>query len=255
MSVTATRATDRAAAENSPLDTAAVGSATIGSATIGSAATDSAAAEFPPADVQAVVFDVVGTLVAPDPPVAVAYSRAAARHGVVRDPADIDRLFRAAWSRQERIDAGSPRPFATCRAREAERWRSIVEDVFPGEPAGGAIFTDLWNHFGRVSAWRPLGRGTELLRRAAVAGCTVVLASNFDERLYAIAGRMDPLRLADHVFPSAEIGWRKPAPEFFRAIERRVGCPPERLLLVGDDPLLDVAAARRAGWRALPIDG
>lgn len=213
------------------------------------------AGTFPPEDVAAVVFDVVGTLVEPDPPVAVAYARVAARHGLDRDPADIEKLFRAAWTRQERIDAAADRPYATCRAREAERWRSIVDDVFAGEPAGPAIFADLWDHFGRVDAWRPLARGADLVRQAVEARCTIVLASNFDERLYAIAGRMEPLCLADHVFPSAEIGWRKPAPEFFRVIERRVGCPPERLLLVGDDPLLDVAAARRAGWRALAIDG
>jgi putative hydrolase of the HAD superfamily len=210
---------------------------------------------FPPADVSAVVFDVVGTLVEPDPPVSEAYARAAARHGIVRDPADIEKLFRAAWKRQEAIDAAAPRPYATCRAREAERWRSIVDDVFAGAPAGAAIFAELWEHFGRVGAWRPLARGAALVERAVAAGCTIVLASNFDERLYAIAGRMEPLCRADHVFPSAEIGWRKPAPEFFRVIERRVGCPPERLLLVGDDPVLDVAAARRAGWRALAIDG
>ena len=208
---------------------------------------------FPPPGVDVVVFDVVGTLVEPSPSVALAYQRAAARHGVEDDVAGIQSRFRAAWKRQEEIDAAASPPFATSRAREADRWRRIVDEVFAGQPASGAIFADLWEHFGRVDAWRPIERGRELVRRAIEARATVVLASNFDERLFRIAGRMEPLCWADEVYPSAEIGWRKPAPQFFRWIERRLGRPPERMLLVGDDPLLDIAAARRSGWRALPI--
>lgn len=208
---------------------------------------------FPPPGVDVVVFDVVGTLIEPSPSVALAYQRAAARHGVECDVAEVQRRFRAAWKRQEEIDAAASRPFATSRAREADRWRGIVEEVFAGQSAGGEIFADLWAHFGRVDAWRPIARGSDLVLRALDARATVVLASNFDERLFAIAGRMEPLCWADEVFPSAEIGWRKPAAEFFRWIERRVACPPERMLLVGDDPLLDIAAARRSGWRALSI--
>jgi putative hydrolase of the HAD superfamily len=210
-------------------------------------------AVFPPPGIDVVVFDVVGTLVEPSPPVALAYQRAAARHGVEGDVAEIQARFRAAWRRQEEIDAAAVPAFATSRAREADRWRRIVDDVFAGQPASAAIFADLWDHFGRVDAWRPLERGRDLVQRAIDAGATVVLASNFDERLFRIAGRIEPLCWADEVFPSAEIGWRKPAPQFFRWIERRLDRPPERMLLVGDDPLLDIAAARRSGWRALAI--
>ena len=80
-----------------------------------------------------------------------------------------------------------------------------------------------------------------------------MLASNFDERLLTIAPRIEPLSLAGHVFASSELGWRKPAPEFFREVEARLGHEPGELLLVGDDLELDVAAARRAGWRSLQI--
>jgi putative hydrolase of the HAD superfamily len=81
----------------------------------------------------------------------------------------------------------------------------------------------------------------------------VALASNFDERLFEIARVVEPLTLADHVFASSELGWRKPAPEFFRAVEQRLGRQPEELVLVGDDPLLDIAAARNAGWQAVSV--
>lgn len=210
---------------------------------------------FPPDGVNVVVFDVVGTLVVPSPSVAVAYQRAALRHGLTVDTSIIQQRFKAAWRRQEAIDAAAVPAFATSRGREAQRWQAIVDDVFEGAAPAAAIFADLWEHFGRVEAWQPLAHGRDLVRLAIDAGVTVALASNFDERLLAIAERLEPLSWVPHVFASSEIGWRKPAPEFFRWIERRLGCGPAAVLLVGDDPELDVAAARRAGWRSLGVAG
>lgn len=206
-----------------------------------------------PAGLRAVVFDVVHTLVEPWPSVAVAYHEVAARHGVELDLAMIQPRFRAAWRRQEEFDAAHAPPFATSRLREADRWRTIVAEVFTDAAATDRIFADLWDHFGRPDAWRPVPAGRELVLAARRRGLPVVLASNFDERLLGLAAAVEPLTLADHVFASSELGWRKPSAEFFRAIERRLGLRPEELLLVGDDPELDVAAALRAGWHAQPL--
>ncbi len=212
-----------------------------------------AAGRFPPAGVQAVVFDVVGTLVEPWPPVAVAYEQAALRHGIACEATTIAARFAAAWRRQEMVDAAAVPAFATSRAREVGRWRAIVADVFSDAPQSEAVFAELWEHFAAAAAWRPLAAGSELVHEALRAGTAVVLASNFDERLLTIAPRIEPLSLAGHVFASSELGWRKPAPEFFREVEARLGHEPGELLLVGDDLELDVAAARRAGWRSLQI--
>lgn len=207
----------------------------------------------PPGGVRAVVFDVVGTLVEPHPAVALAYQAAAARHGVERDAAEIGRRFRQAWRRQEDVDAAAPVPYVTDQTRERERWRAIVDDVFAECPEAPQIFVDLWEHFGRPAAWRPTPHGPGLVRQALDAGLTVALASNFDERLHAIAGCMEPLSLVPRVFASSELGWRKPAAGFFRRVEERLGCDADEILLVGDDPDLDLAAGRRAGWHVFGV--
>ncbi len=208
---------------------------------------------FPPQGVQTVVFDVVGTLVEPWPPVAEAYAAIGQRHGAVVAVPEIDRRFRQAWKRQELIDAAAVPAFTTSRSREADRWRSIVTDVFVEHGRTAAIFAELWDHFGRPDSWRSLAAGSDLMREAIASGATVALASNFDERLLMIAPAVAPLAWAGHVFASSEIGWRKPAPEFFRWIENRLGVAPEDLLLVGDDPELDIAAATRAGWQSRAV--
>jgi putative hydrolase of the HAD superfamily len=203
--------------------------------------------------VKVVVFDVVGTLVEPWPRVSRAYAEVGRRHGVELLEEVIAGRFAAAWRRQEAIDAASTPAFATSRRREIERWRGIVDDVFEQAAASGAIFADLWEHFARPTAWRPLAEGVQLVEDVKRAGGEVALASNFDERLLAIARVVEPLTRADHVFASSELGWRKPAPEFFREVEQRLGRQPEELVLVGDDPLLDIAAARNAGWQAVSV--
>ena len=204
-----------------------------------------------PAGLRAVVFDVVHTLVEPWPSVAVAYHEAGARHGVELDPAVIQPRFRAAWRRQEEFDAAQAPPFATSRLREADRWRQIVAEVFTDTAATDRIFADLWDHFGRPEAWRPVPAGQALVLAARRLGLPIVLASNFDERLLAVAPVLDPRIRGGGVFPSSEIGWRKPAAAFFRHLEERLGRLPGELLYVGDDPDLDVAAAAAAGWRSL----
>jgi putative hydrolase of the HAD superfamily len=203
--------------------------------------------------VKVVVFDVVGTLVEPWPRVSRAYAEAGRRHGVELVEDVISDRFAAAWRRQESIDAAATPAFATSRGREIERWRGIVEDVFEGSPASNAIFVDLWEHFAQPEAWRPLPESMQRVEDVKRAGGEVALASNFDERLFEIARVVEPLTLADHVFASSELGWRKPAPEFFRVVEQRLGRRPEELVLVGDDPILDIAAARNAGWQAVSV--
>ena len=207
-----------------------------------------------PPGVRTVVFDVVHTLVEPWPSVPIAYQEAGRRHGIDLDPAEIQARFRAAWRRQEDLDAAGSPPFATSRGREAERWRQIVADVFGRTGPIEGIFADLWEHFGRPETWRPVPAGRDLALATHRAGLPIVLASNFDERLLGLAAVVEPLTLAECVFASSELGWRKPSGEFFREVERRLGLGPEQLLLVGDDPELDVAAARRAGWHAQPLD-
>ena len=128
-----------------------------------------------------------------------------------------------------------------------------MADVFDAAPQSDVIFAELWAHFGRPDAWRPIPAGRDLARAARDAGLTVALASNFDERLFGIATVIEPLSWAEHVFASSELGWRKPAVEFFRTVERRLGRSPDELVLVGDDPELDIAAGRRAGWHVRRI--
>ena len=205
------------------------------------------------AGVDTVVFDVVGTLLEPAPSVSEAYKKSAEKFGVSVPVGEIAQRFSIAWERQESLDAQNKPAFITHRRREYDRWRQIVFDVFEASPAADKIFDDLWIHFGKPSSWQPVDQGCRLLETVREFGIEVAVASNFDERLLELAKHVEPLNGIEKIFASSELGWRKPAPQFFQAVESRLQKEPESLLLIGDDPRLDIAAAKAAGWKSMRI--
>jgi len=203
--------------------------------------------------VDTVVFDVVGTLLEPAPSVSEAYKKSSEKFGVTLSSSEIAKRFSIAWEKQEFLDSQNNPAFATSRSREYERWQQIVCDVFADSPAAEKIFEDLWIHFGDPSSWQPVEQGCHLLETVRQSGIDVAVASNFDERLLPLAKHIEPLISIEKIFASSELGWRKPAPQFFHAVESRLQKEPAQLLLVGDDPRLDIAAANAAGWKSMRI--
>ena len=82
-------------------------------------------------------------------------------------------------------------------------------------------------------------------------GFTLGLASNYDHRLRSVVAGLPELAPLRHLAISSEIGWRKPAGEFFAAVCRMVELPPAQVLYVGDDPVNDYDGARAAGLAAV----
>jgi putative hydrolase of the HAD superfamily len=88
----------------------------------------------------------------------------------------------------------------------------------------------------------------------AASGLAVGVASNFDGRLRRVLAGLAPLRSLWRLVISSEIGWRKPALEFFSGLCRVTGLACDEILMVGDDPVNDGAGAEAAGLRMLLLD-
>ena len=116
-----------------------------------------------------------------------------------------------------------------------------------------ACFRELWDHFARPAAWRCLPGVGPVLAELTGRGLAVGLASNFDSRLRTVAAGLPELAAIGPIVVSAEIGWRKPAVPFFEALVRAFDCPPDELLLVGDDYENDFVGATAAGVRAVLV--
>jgi len=86
------------------------------------------------------------------------------------------------------------------------------------------------------------------------AGVRVGLCSNAPYRVRSLHEQLDHVGLRPHldaVTFSAEVGWRKPAPQIFGAALAALGVDAGSTVMVGDSPREDVAGAKRAGLRAV----
>jgi putative hydrolase of the HAD superfamily len=204
-------------------------------------------------DVRAIVFDAVGTVIHPEPPASAVYAAVGRRFGSRLSAAAIAPRFRAAFARQEALDRDAG--LRTSEEREVERWRQIVGEVLTDVTDPGGCFAELYAHFARPEAWRADPDAAPTLQELAARGYVLGVASNYDRRLRSVVAGMPALRPVQHLVISSEVGWRKPAREFFAALCRSVGRDAGQILFVGDDRANDYDGARAAGLKALLVGG
>ncbi len=202
-----------------------------------------------------VAFDVVGTLLFPNPPVADAYHRVAARHGSRLTPAEIRQRFHAAFRAIEQEECAGNRDdsLMTTEAHEKARWERIVAETLADVDDPFACFEELFAHFARPDSWQCPHEVAQVLAELEAAGFGLAIASNFDARLERIANEIAALAPIRVRAISSIIGWRKPSPRFYEELVRRCQCAPDEILMVGDDFENDVAGARRAGLQAVHL--
>jgi putative hydrolase of the HAD superfamily len=201
--------------------------------------------------VSCVLFDAVGTLIYADPAVRTVYSAAASEFGLALNESTVERRFMEAIKKCNGAATGD---MTASEDIERDRWRAIVATVFPEIAPCDAIFQRLWNHFAQPASWRLYDDVVDCWHRLTDAGLHVGIASNFDERLLGIASGLPPLDRCEHIFISSRLGWRKPAPKFFRTIATATALRPHQLLLVGDDRESDYLGATAAGWHAIYLN-
>lgn len=204
-----------------------------------------------------VYFDAAGTLLQPWPSVGTVYARACRPHGLMATPAEVDVAFGRVWRlRLQRRDRGL---VLAGRDEEAARqwWRYLVEEVlvalnFTGDRAG--CFEACYRSFADPGSWQVFPEVQEVVSCLRQSGVGVGILSNWDARLPSLLDALGLSPLFEHVLVSALEGCAKPDQEIFRRAAARAGLAASRILHVGDDPRLDLAAAQAAGFHALLLD-
>ena len=201
--------------------------------------------------IRCVVFDAVGTLLRPCRPVAETYHDAGKKNGSRLAVVDVARKFAAAFR-----DISQARPdHRTSESLERQFWADVIATIFRDvdEKAQADIFDQLWSFYGLPTAWQLFDDVIPACHRIRDLGIRIAIGSNFDSRLHSVCDGLFESDLVDGVFDSGAIGFRKPAEDFFRQIQRAIGLSSDELLMVGDDRELDVDAAIRCGWHARQI--
>ena len=203
-------------------------------------------------NVQAVVFDAVGTVMYPFPSVAETYRRAIRQHCATEiDPDKVVRVVSEALTQRSRDT-----DLRTSESVEREFWADLVRRLCPSsssapEPDGfQACFDDLFDHFQRPANWRCFDDTAGLIHELHRRGLKTAIASNFDQRLNSVCDGLHELKGGDHRIISSVVGWRKPARQFFDAVSQQLDVSPDHIIFVGDDLTNDVAGAIAVGMQA-----
>jgi membrane protein len=100
---------------------------------------------------------------------------------------------------------------------------------------------------------RPFPGARDLLARAHAAGLRVVLASSASkDELDHYLGLLDARGLVAATTSADDVERTKPAPDIFATALRKLGAPPEEVVVVGDTPY-DIEAAGKCGIAAIAV--
>jgi putative hydrolase of the HAD superfamily len=204
--------------------------------------------------IEAVFFDVGGTLVEVSPSVGHVYAEACARLGASVAPRDVQRAFDHAWvALSAEVPAGRDR-YRLFDGGESAWWRRISELAFDRcgvAPEHRPSVDDLRAWFARAEAWRVYPEVAGVLADLRAGGVRLGVISNWDSRLPALLRTLDLDGLFEAVVYSAEAGYEKPHPAIFEAGLRMLGVAAERAAHIGDRYEEDYAGATGAGLRAV----
>jgi putative hydrolase of the HAD superfamily len=193
--------------------------------------------------IQAITFDVGGTLIEVWPSVGHVYAEVAARHGIKGLSArSLDRRLNAAWRA------------ATDFSYSRSDWAALVDATFHGltdQPPSQTFFAELYARFAEPDAWRIYEDVILTLQALAARGLKLGVISNWDERLRPLLERLKLGGYFDSIIVSREVGSCKPARGIFEHAVRKLGLPPEAVLHVGDSLAMDVRGAPAAGLSGL----
>ena len=198
------------------------------------------------AGIQAVTFDVGGTLIEPWPSVGHVYAEVAASHGITNlSHEELQRRFVTVFHRRARA------------IHSEEDWAELVDEIFAGlvaEPPSKTFFPDLYERFAQAAAWRIYPDVEPAFAALAGRGLKLGVVSNWDARLRPLLITLGLARNFETIVVSCEVRASKPAPAIFQKAAEQLHLTPDTILHVGDSFEMDVAGARTAGFKALQIE-
>jgi putative hydrolase of the HAD superfamily len=198
---------------------------------------------------EAVLFDALGTLLELEPPWP-PLREALRQHGIELSEQDARRAMVAemTYYKAHHHEGTDPAALTSLRRRCAGVLREQLPQVaaLPEDDLVEALLASL--------RFRPYPDAAPALGRLRLLGIRSAVVSNWDVSLRGVLAEVGLGGLVDQIVVSAEVGAKKPDPAIVETALRRLRCPAEKALLVGDSPETDVAGAQAAGVRAVLVD-
>jgi putative hydrolase of the HAD superfamily len=130
-------------------------------------------------------------------------------------------------------------------------WRTIFEDLFPGNQMAALHMWELFKHSYFDSLFPDTLPILQLLRSR---GVPMGIVSNYGAHLIYTLYKLNIYDYFQFVIVSSLVGVAKPDIGIFEMAIQKAGVPPDQLLYVGDNVTDDIDGARQAGIDAVLIN-
>ena len=207
-------------------------------------------------ETRAVFFDVGGTLLRADPPVAEVFARVAGELGHDLTVRDVEPHMVAldAYYEQEYLRDGD---FWCSHERAVQIWLDmyalLCHSCGFGEDSQ-RVSEAVYRAYLDPACWSLYDDVEACLKGLKRRGFRLGVISNWDASLTNLLRGLAVLPYFDTVIASAEVGCRKPSSAIFEIALERMAVAPARAVHVGDLPEADGDGARGAGVRPIVVD-
>ncbi|CAN6624354.1 hypothetical protein TRVA0_009S03224 [Trichomonascus vanleenenianus] len=201
-----------------------------------------------------ITFDGFDTLYTPLGSVARQYAKVAGDNGVSVEPDHIEANFKPAF---KAVNSKYPNYGLEHGLSIESWWKQIIEQTFHPVKVTPKAVSAVYHHFNTAAAYHVYPDAQECLQALYHKGIPLGILSNGDPRMRPVLEDMGYMHYFDssNIFISYETGWVKPSIEAFRNVQRKIDEESaDRLWHVGDDRMLDVEGAKKAGWNSILID-
>lgn len=204
-------------------------------------------------NVRSIFFDVDETVFSVQPSVAYYYQRVLNRFTLEASEEMLIKALYQSWIEIKPYYENSANGYQTFPIREREIWREFSRRVLlklSFDPKL-EILDSLYEEFADGST-RIVKEGfLELITALHARNISTGLFTNNDSRIHSVLKGHNMTHLFSHVFTAADLGYKKPSPFAFKAIEAFTGFSSPQNLYVGNSIEHDYRGPTSAGWQAV----
>lgn len=190
--------------------------------------------------IEAITFDVGGTLIEPYPSVGEIYASVARELGLGDfDPTVLTRNFKSAWRNRVAFDYSKL------------EWKELVCHTFPAScEVTDELFEAIYQRFAEGHVWRIYDDVLPALEHLKSHRTRLGIISNWDERLLPLLDSLNLTPWFERIIVSSAVGAHKPDRRIFEAAAEAFDLPAHAILHIGDSRREDCEGAEIAGFHA-----
>lgn len=203
--------------------------------------------------IKAVFFDADDTIFTVNPSVLHYYDSILREHGFSIPATDLGSAIKKHWHLHMPIYENEPNGYRCSVEQDKFIWQQFasgVVEAVTGRPPSHTLTDQIYNAFARGSSRKVYEGFSPTVEKLKKMGIYIGVFTNNDVRIHSVLQELNLTSYFDIVLTAGEVGYKKPAPEAFKALLAHSNTAPDETLFIGDSLKHDYYGAKQLGLHA-----